>query len=198
MTFFVTLSGASQPYEVYAGRTATDDYLIGKSHAGAVAYRALDAGGDGRTRLLVDATGWLDSLPLAGTATLSGTTLQLPRTGVLNVDGTEMSGADQLAIAAMVVAEMAAILAVDKEARLAVDQGSNVKRIEGDGSSVEFWRPTSAADCTASVLPTIVSRLLGTLLGGGASTPATAGFSSGTSCRSSFDSCDAFERTGPF
>lgn len=198
---YVTLAGASEPYEVYGGQTACDNALIKRSGEGGVAYRALDPGGDGRRRLLADATAWIDAILASGTPTgAGGTTLRVPLEDILNTDGSAMSDADQMALAARAAFEAVAILAVDPDAPAAIDTGSNIRKLDaGGGTGIEFFTSTSARDGTAATYPVALTRILAPLLGGGATaSTATSGFSSGTSCRSSFDDCDAFTRNGPF
>lgn len=207
MTLYTVTMSDAGVREVYGGLTACDAYQFDSSSAGAKKYRALpaatdddpDPDGDERKRLLVSATRWIDSLPFAGVATgEGGTTLQVPRSGVANLDGSEMTSAQQLDRAARATFEAVAILAADGEASTAVDTGSNVRKLDADGTSIEFFRPTSAMDGTAAALPVAITRILGPLLGAGDAAASLAGLSHGTCEDSHFEHCDLFRRTEPF
>jgi hypothetical protein len=203
MTYSVQLSGASAAVEVYGGLAACDDYLLAAVGKGAARYRALSAGGDERKRLLVAATRWIDALSFAGSATYAaGTTLAVPRSDVTLPDGSTMTALEQLQRVARATFEAVAALAVDADAASKLDTGSNIKSVGGEGApTVEFWRPTSAADGTAPVLPIGITRALGPLLGGSVATASGVSggaYAGGTSRASSFDDCDAHDRTGPF
>jgi hypothetical protein len=204
MTFTVTMSDTTV-HEVYGGLPACDAYLFAAVSAGAKKYRALPANGDDRKRLLVQATRWIDDILAACTPTgAGGTTLQVPVEGAKNADGSAMSDADQLALANRATFEAVAILAADQDAAIAVDTGSNVKKLDADGASIEFFRPTSALDGTASAIPMILARILAPLLAAASGAAVVGdivvigGSSHGTCEGSSFDDCDQFRRTGPF
>ncbi len=209
MTFTVTMSDTTV-HEAYGGLPACDAELFATPGVGAKKYRALPAAiandpnpnGDARKRLLVGATRWIDDILAACTPTGSGgTTLQVPVVGAKNADGSAMSDADQLARAALATFKAVAILAADQDAASAVDTGSNIKKLDADGTSIEFFRPTSAIDGTASTLPIVLARILAPLLAAASSSGsavAITGVSHGTCADSRFDDCDAFRRTGPF
>jgi hypothetical protein len=200
--YIVTVTGGS-PVEVYGGLAACDNALRYKSGAGGKKYRALIAASndDERKRLLASATQWIDDILAAGTPTgAGGTTLQVPLEDVMHADGSAMSDAEQLAIAERATFEAVAILAADNDAASAVDTGSNIRKLDADGTSIEFFRPTSALDGTASTLPAILSRLLARLIAAAAGdddSTAIGGASYGTDATSSFDDCDAYRRTEP-
>jgi len=201
--FHVELTGASAPYEVYGGIAACGDYLLAASGAGAKKYRALPAGGDSRDRLLIGGTRWVDDLLAGGVPThAGGTTLRVPMEDVVNADGSPMSDADQLALAARAAFEGAALLAADQDAAAAVDTGSNLRKLDAQGTSIEFFRPTSAADGTASRIPGVLERILRPLLdaaagGAAAQVGSAAGASYGTCGDSVFEERDRYVRTGP-
>lgn len=199
MTLYtVTISGGSA-VEVYGGLTACTDYLLYAVGAGATAWRALTAGGDDQKRLLVQATRWIDSFAYEGTANaFGGTTLEIPRDDVTDANGDAMSNADQLALAERATFEAAAILAADNDAASAVDTGSNIKKLDAGGASIEFFRGTSAADGTALKIPFVLARILSPLLGASTSTAALGGIANGVDAASSFDDCDAYDREEPF
>ncbi len=64
------------------------------------------------------------------------------------------------------------------------------------GTSVEFFRATSAAQGTATRLPVVIQRLIGRFLGSTAVSVAT-GVAYGTDGVSSFDACDDADITRP-
>lgn len=200
MTFTVSITGASAPVEVYGGLPACEDYLLSMIGDGATAFRALTAGGDDRKRLLVAATRYIDRLSWQGTATLAGgTTLQWPRTGVTDPDGTAVDSSTVPAAIVTAVFELVALLAADADVQAAPDSGNNVKKLDADGTSIEFFRPTSATDGTATVLPQVVSQLVGKWLKSASSSFAAAsGTSTGSGASSWFDDCDTLSRSGPF
>ncbi len=202
MTFTETLAGGAA-IEVYGGLTAADAYIHAMIGDGAVAYRALvtAADSDGRKRLLISATRYLDSLAWQSTPLLSGTTLQIPRDELTDAAGNDVGDAAQLALWERATFELVAIMAADTDTASAVDQGSNVQSMGAGSAQIAFWRPTSAADGTAPVLPIVLHRLIGRYLTGTGvgATPVTIGGASGGTCdESSFDSCDAYDRSGAF
>lgn len=198
MTFTVTLAGGA-PIEVYGGLPACDEYLLAAIGSGAKKYRALTANGDDRKRLLVAATRYLERLVWSGTATtppVGGTVLAWPRTGV-TVGGVAVDPNTVPVAITNAAFELVAIFAADADAASAADQGSNVKTIDADGTKIEFFRPTSAKEGTASVLPTVVQQLIGGYLGGSTAVVAL-GSASGSGAESQFDDCDTLRRSGPF
>jgi len=201
MTFTVSITGVSSPIEVYGGLPACDDYVLTMIGDGADAYRALTANGDDRKRLLVGATRFIDRPSWQGVATLAGgTTLQWPRSGVVNPDGSPVDSASVPAAILQAVFELVALAATDPDVLSAFDSGNNVKKLDADGTSIEFFRPTSALDGTATVLPQVVNQLIGKWLATALATADTGarGESFGTDGCSQFDDCDTLKRWSPF
>jgi hypothetical protein len=202
MTLYtVSLTGGSAPYEVYGGITACDDYLLGRSGAGAAAYRALVVGSDDRDRLLVDATRYIDRQRWKGTANADGgTTLAFPRDDLEDLDSTEATNAEQLALVEQAVFEMVAVIAADEEASSAADQGSNIAEMGAGSARLKFFSPTSPGRGTATKLPTAVHDLIGHWLAGAGSgaSVSVAGAATGTCGNSYFDACDGYKRSGAF
>lgn len=192
MTFDVTINGGA-PIEIYAGEPAIDAYLEAMIGDGASAYRALAQGSDDRRRLMVAVTRYVDSYAWQGTASASGgTTLQFPRTGLVDSTGATISDAAQLAAVGNTVCELIALAADDSDFLTAIDSGSNVASIGGGGApEIRFFRPTSTQDGNASVLPPIATRLIGKWLAVASAVTAVAGSASnpGSSC-SDFDRDD--------
>jgi hypothetical protein len=199
MTFNVTIGG-STTIEVYGGLTACDAYIEGAIGDGATAYRSLAASGDDRKRLLVAATRYVERLTWQGTATtpaVGGTTLVWPRTGVTDPNGTAVDPNTVPSALTNAVFELVMLGATDPDALSAPDSGSNVKKLDADGTSIEFFRPTSALDGTASVLPSVVSQLVGKWLASASATVAGAsGTSTGYGACSQFDDCDRLTTGG--
>ncbi len=203
MTLYtVTLTGGSVPYEVYGGITACDDYILGLVGAGADAYLALAVGSDGRDRLLVQATRFIDRQRWLGIRNgFDGTTLAFPRDDLIDLDGTDASNAEQLALVSQAAFEMVAVIAEDNAAAASQDTGSNIKRMKAGSAELEFWGPTSARAGTATKLPTAVHELIGHWLYGGVTAgtgAAVGGVATGTCGNSYFDNCDGYKRGGAF
>jgi hypothetical protein len=199
MTFTVTLAGGT-PTEIYAGDTFIDKYVNEKIGAGAKKYRALPANGDDRKRLMIEATRLIDALAWQGAPSFAGsTTLQYPRTGLTNSDGTTVSDADQLALVAKVVGELVALAAADPDVVAAADAGSNLRGLGAGSARVDFFRPTSFQDGNATLLPVPVQRLIGKWLAiaSASVSAAAAPVSTGTNSCSDFDACDELKVTGP-
>jgi hypothetical protein len=163
MAIFVETIGTTS-FEVYGGVTACTAYLLGSASAGATAFRAL-ATADDQVRRLVDASRYIDEQYWQGVATaLAGgtpTTLQFPRTGLTDVAGQPLDATNVPGVVVTAAFEMAAILAGDPDAAAAADQGSNVSSLGAGPARIAFFRPTSPADGNATVLPTVVDRLIG-------------------------------------
>lgn len=189
-TFTETVTGATTPVEVYGGLAACADYLLSSSSDGAVAFRALAT--DDQKRRLIDATRYVDQQFWQGTRTglvgVDSTTLAFPRTGLTDEAGAAL---DSTTVPRQVVEaafEMAGILASDSTAAGNADQGSNVQSLGAGPASLSFFRPTSAALGTATVLPVVVDRLVGRWLASAGAV--TAGvIITGASARSDFRDC---------
>lgn len=209
--FTVTITGVSAAVEVYGGSTACDDYLLSGTGAAQQAYASLVA--DDRKRLLVAATRYVDRLSWQGTANAGGgTTLQWPRTGVVNPDSSAVDPATVPPAIVTACFELVGLLAVDADVQSAPDSGGNVKRLDASGTSIEFFRPTSALDGTATTLPQTVNQLVGKWLKSALAIAAATGASYGggqcvctgtcsCSCSgncSSFTDCDTLSRGSAF
>jgi hypothetical protein len=171
-----TVTIAAVPYSIYGDLTDATAYIGGAFGAGATKWRSLVT--DDKARTLVAAARFMATLGLedAGVAIGYGTVLA------------DIIGAQ---------AELAMVLALDPTALDGLDAGSNIRKLDADGTSIEFFRPTSAASGTATRFPAAVQRLLAPYL------PSTdlvvvGGASFGTCQESSFDDCDDGERTDPF
>lgn len=60
--------------------------------------------------------------------------------------------------------ELAVLICDDASVLAATDSGSNVKTLGAGSARIEFWRPSSTLDGNATVLPTVVDRLVGQYL----------------------------------
>lgn len=187
--FTETIGTDLTPFEVYGGLTACTHYLLASGDDGAVAFRA--AAADDQKRALVGATRYIDGFFWSGVATgLAGgtpTTLQFPRSGLTDAYGAALDATNVPSQVVSAAFEMAAILVVDPTAASNADQGSNVASLGAGPASLSFFRPTSAQLGTASVMPTVVDRLIGRWLA--SSQAAVAGFISGTNPCSDFSMC---------
>lgn len=190
--FFSVASGV----EVYAGRAATVAYVSDMLGAGAVAFLAMTGGDQDKT--LVAVTRYIDSKPWIGVADAAGgTSLLLPRTGILDANGVQMSDAAQLAIVAKAVGEMCALVAAKPAILTATDTSANVRRADaGGGAGVEFFNPTSVALGTATVLPGPVNAYLGAWLATSSRNDGGDGEAGGSV--SDFAACRRYDKTGPF
>jgi hypothetical protein len=193
----------SNTYQVYATLADVEKYLAGTIGDGADAFRALGSGED-KSRLVVQATRYLDLLAWQGTATglLGGdaTELAWPRSGVVNPDGTTVDSTTVPAAVIKAMEELVAILAGDPDVVGSTDQGNNVKKLDADGTSIEFFRATSAQDGSAPVLPKVINQLIGKYLSSAlaVSDSGSSGQSFGVDGCSQFDSCDTLSRSEPF
>ena len=159
--FTVTISGVTNPVEVYGGLAACKDYLGAMIGDGATAFAALTTDSD-RGKYLVAATRYIDAQAWAGVAdAFGGTTLQFPRSGLLDQYGAAISDAAELVLVNQAAFELVALLAADADVQAAVDSGTNIQSMQAGSARLQFWRPTSAIDGNATMLPVAVNRLIG-------------------------------------
>lgn len=190
--FTVAITGIASPIEVYDGLPAVDDYLNAAIGDGATAWRALIAANDadGRKRILVSATRFIDSLGWQGNPTtppVSSTTLQWPRTGVVIDGGTAVDPNTVPAAIQQGVEELCALIAADPSVLTQADSGSNIQSMGAGPAAMSFFRPTSLSDGNATELPTVLNRLVGRYLATAALSSALAGVASGVNSCSNFD-----------
>jgi hypothetical protein len=188
MAIFNVTIGADT-VEVYGGLPALTSYLNTASSDGAVAWRALSASPDDQKRKLVDATRFIDAQIWQGAATaLAGgtpTTLQFPRSGLTNIDGTPLDPTNVPQVLINAVFEMTALLADDSSLTGAVDSGSNLESLGAGSAKLQFFQPQSQLIGNATLLPTAVDRLIGRWLAGASAAiaAAVAGVSTGSNCQ---------------
>lgn len=174
----VTIAGVSPDPEVIGGLVEATAYIGASFGPAATKWRALSTDDKGRT--LVASTRYLDAL------------------GLEDENGDAIGHDTTIANVLAATFELAMLIAADPRIQAAADTGSNVKKLDADGASIEYFRPTSVALGTASRLPSIVQKLLADYL---PSTEAAAGYggsSYGTDADSSFDDCDSTDRSEPF
>lgn len=197
MTFIVTIGG--NPYEVYGGATACGIYLGAAIGDPATAWVA--ASPTLQAQLLVAATRYIDAQVWQGLPTspaVGGTTLQWPRTGVIDANGIAVDATTVPQNLINGVFELAAILADDPDVFSAADQGTNTKGVKAGSASVDYFVPTSASDGSAPLFPIVVQRLIAQYLGAAVETIGGA-VASGTDGRSEFSGHrDTFRRSWPF
>lgn len=143
---------------------------------------------DDKNRTLVSATSYIDSLQWQGTATgtVNGnvTFLQWPRSGIDGVDSTTVP--TQIVNATF---ELAVLIAADPDLPQNADSGSNVQSMGAGPAQMSFFRPTFAANGSASVLPPLINRMIGQWLAGAGVALAGAKISGINAC-SDFDRDD--------
>lgn len=179
--------------EVYGGLTACARYLKFSSSDGAAAFRALAGTPDDQKRRLVDATRYIDQQFWQGVATglvgVDVTTLAFPRSGLTDVTGAPLDATTVSQLVVNAVFEMAALLAADPTVSANVDTGANISSLGAGPAQISFFRASSVADGNATVLPTVVDRLIGRWLAG-AGTGAIGAVITGASSHSDFrDRC---------
>lgn len=187
MIFTELVTGATTPVEVYGGLAACADYLLSSSSDGAVAFRGLEA--DDQKRRLIDATRYIDALSWMGAPTgLAGgtpTTLAFPRTGLVDAQGAPLDATNVPTLVVAAAFKMAGLIAADPSVTGNVDTGSNVESLGAGPARIAFFRPSSVLDGNATVLPTVINRLVGQwLAGAGSAVPG--GVVTGGSARNHF------------
>lgn len=173
-----TVTIGSDTEEVYGTLAAANSYANKTFGAVAAKWRGLTDDDKGRT--LVDATRYLDLLELE------------------DEDGNAIGHDTAIANVLAACFELAMLIASDPAVKSALDAGSNVKKLDADGASIEYFRPTSVATGTATRLPVVVQRLIAPYLPSANVAVALGGASSGTDAESWFDDCDDGDRNEPF
>lgn len=201
--FTVTIAGVTNPIEVYGGATAASDYVGAMFGDAPTSWLALSP--DDQARTLVTATRYLDQQAWQGTATflvgVTATTLQWPRSGVVNSDGTAVDATTVPVAIVQAAFELAVLVADDPDVITEIDGGSNLQQIDaGGGVGVTYFNPTSAAFGSASRLPGILDRLVGRYLASpsGDAGSALGGYSGNGGCESHFDHEHSYKRWRPF
>lgn len=193
MAIFTVTIGADT-VEVYGGLTALKSYLNTTVGDGATAFRALTTDDD-RGRLLVASTRYIDAQIWQGAATglagVTATTLQFPRSGLTNLDGTALDPTNVPQALINAAFEMTALLADDSSIAAAVDSGSNVGMLRAGSAELQFFQPQSAQIGNVTSLPTPVDRLIGRWLAASSAAlaQAIAGVATGLSGCSDFSTC---------
>lgn len=166
MTFVVTIGSDPTPFEIYGGDPAAVHYLLAGISDGAVAFQAMTP--DQRARVLIQATRLLDAQSWQGqptTPAVAGTTLQWPRTGVIDANGNAVDSSTVPTNVVSAAFELAALLADDPDIAASVDAGSNIQSVGAGSAKVAYFAPTSALDGTAPLLPPVIQRLVAQYMG---------------------------------
>lgn len=163
--FTVTITGVSAPVEVYIGLPAAKDYVGAMVGDGADAWAALvddAASGPTRSKVLVAATRYIDAQVWNGAADAQGgTTLQWPRTGVTNPDGSAVDSTTVPAALQKAIGELCALIAADPDVVNQLDSSANIREVGAGSARVAYFNPTSISTGTATKLPTIIQQLVG-------------------------------------
>jgi hypothetical protein len=208
--FIVTITGVTNPIEVYGGTAAATDYIGAMFSEEATAWLALAP--DDKARTLVGATRYLNRLRWLGTRTgiVDGsvippgvaTTMQWPRIGVTLSDGTPVDSTTVPADVVQAAFELAVLVADDPDVIASSGgDGSNIQSVEaGGGVGVAYFNPTSASTGTASQLPGILDGLLGQYLAIASSAAGTTdgGLAGNGGCESQFNNLHGWGRWRPF
>lgn len=183
MTFSVTIG--TDTFEVYGDPVKRATYLNGMISSGASTFRGLVP--DDQARVHVQATRYIDSLAWQGAATtppVGGTTLQWPRTGVIDSTGAAVDSSTVPANLVNAVFELCALIADDPD--LIADGQSNLRGMGAGPIRLDFFTPQTAQDETASPLPKPVARLIAQYLAEAVAT-SSGSISTGTDGVSTFD-----------
>jgi hypothetical protein len=163
-----TVTIGTSVIEVYGGTAAQMAYLAGSLTDGAVAFAALTPTQQAQT--LVMASRYLDMQAWQGTPTgvvgPDPTTLQWPRNNVINADGSTLDSTTVPQALLNAVFEMCALIANDNNITTYLDQSTNTRQVRAGSASVEYFNPTSRLSGTATLLPPIVTTLVGQWLAG--------------------------------
>lgn len=203
MAIFTETVTSYSAVEVYGGLAACKNYLGTSMSDGATAFLGL-ASDDDRKRALIAATRFIDAQVWQGVAMLvvppDPTTLQWPRSGITNADGTPVSSTVVPPVLVQAVFELAGIIADDPDVQAAVDASNNIKSVSASGAGVEYFSPTNPLSAPPSTkLPVPVHRLIGKWLAtsGAGSSDADGGYAGSGGCSSEFDSCSQYRRSEP-
>lgn len=174
----VTIAGVSPDPEIFGTLAGATSYIGATFSPEATKWRGLSP--DDKNRCLVSGTRYLDTLGLVSAGLPIGHDTII--TNVINASY-----------------EMSMAIAADPSIATAIDAGNNVRLLDASGAKIEFFRPTSAADGTATLLPVRVQKLLAPYLPAtSASVSGSSGSSYGVDGESTFDDCDGTDRNQPF
>ncbi len=182
----ITGGATGTTYGSFAG---ANGYLGASGSEAAVAFRGL-ADDDERKRKLIDATRYLNRL--AYTADYATFAVR---------DALDLGTGDGDAAFPFRAAcyELAGLAAADPDVLVVDDQGSNIQSLSAGTASVTFFSPTSAAQGTASSLPSAVLALIGPYLAVSEDVLDQAGGTGGTgSCSNPFGDCRDYDRREPY
>jgi hypothetical protein len=112
-----------------------------------------------------------------------------------NEDADTFAERDAIAVFAQAQYELAVIIANDASVLSAVDSGANIQSMGAGSAQIAFFAPTSVALGTATKLPTIVQRLVGSYLASAAVTGG-GGYGQSGDCESPFSDCRDYNKRG--
>lgn len=180
-----TVSIQGNTYDIFGTLSAANIYFIAR--VGSSSWDSADD--DDRKRSLVSATRLLNNVTWSGQPKVAGQSLAWPRTGVVDCDGAAVDDTVVPIGVEEACYELALLLLSGTDAIDNPDSGSNIKKVDAKGVSVEFFRPTQGS---ATLLPSSVNRYVRCFLAGAAIAVPSA---TGTDVESQFDSDDEFGLT---
>jgi hypothetical protein len=196
--FTVAIAGVSPDPEIYGGLLAAVAYIGAKFGPQAAAWMALSPNARGQT--LVTATRYVDQQSWSGAATgLVGsepTTLQFPRSQLTRNDE-PVDAATVPPEVPQAVFELAILIAAKPTVVDQPDTSTNLRSVSGGGGvGAAFFHPTSTRDGSATLMPTVVQRLLGRFLA--AANAGDDSFGQGANATSQFGRSHDLRRSEPF
>jgi hypothetical protein len=179
----VIISGTT--YDVHGTSAGLKAYMA--AHMNSAAYDS--ASSNDRKKAHVSATRWLDRANWQGQKTdlVTPQPLEFPRTGLVDKDGNEVDSSTTPVVVEYATYELVLYLLADAEATQALDQGSNVKKVQAGSASVEFFKGT---DGKYPRFPTEAHELIRYFLEGASGL--TAPMAPGVDVESQFDDCDGY------
>lgn len=187
MTFtYPEVTVGATDYDTFISLANAEIYLDAALHATGWAA----ATSTQKAQAIVTATRMLDRQAWDGEMTDADNALAWPRSGLLDAEGEEV---DEDTIPSQIedaTCELAEALLKDASAQTSATGGSNVKRLDARGVSVEFFSPREAGR-----FPTIVQELVSLWLAG-ATAAVIAPRTSGTSEESTLDCDGDFDLSG--
>ena len=175
MSEIVVIGGHNaQIYGTFADATAHMSTRYGGAYA---AWLELEA--DDQKRALVAAADYLDR-----------------QAWIVDADSFEKR--DAIAAFQKASYELGALIAEDDTIVTLLDQGNNISSVGAGGAFVNYANPTSAQRGTATVLPAILTQLIGKYLATTSTGGADGGEGQSSGARNPFSDCSDFDRRKPY
>lgn len=114
-----------------------------------------------------------------------------------NEDADTFTERDAIAAFETAQYELAVLIASDASVLSAIDSGANIASMGAGSAQISFFAPTSVALGTATKLPTIVHRLVGSYLAA-ADIAVIGGYGNEGDEDSPFSDCEDYDRSGPY